>query len=328
MATDRGYPWLKFYPTLLDDPKYLRISNGAKARYIEFYLLAGKADAGGLVVIGDDVASAEDLAFVLHVELEQVEAHIAELLKSTLLTQSCGGYLITRFREEQGPSQADKRTEWKLRQDKKRGKFKPVPAISLVTVPALDDEALVVEEEVTRESRVTSRDVTVTPNKDAIDGQTPLLLLPASFFGKIAKLIGKDCDIKRLREAEQLWLSECQDIGWNVLNEGAFQEFYMNLELKANKRDSRKALEIEQARLEAEKQAEREAYNREHYSFYEPGDVFIEEDTRYRSSGEEVICETWRKPSGKKLQRINLEDVDAENAVLAEKNRQQREGKK
>ena len=169
MTTDRGYPWLKMYPTWLDDPRYMRLSDGSKARSIEFYLLAGRADAGGLLVIGNDVATVDDLAFAVRQSVEAVAAQVEELIKSGLLAKTEDGFIITRFQEEQGPSQTDKRDDWRKRQQRKREKAsgKQVPAKAEALIEELSEEEAVALEgvlalEVTRESRVTIGDVTVT----------------------------------------------------------------------------------------------------------------------------------------------------------------------
>src|SRR5690606_26006413 len=61
-----GYNWLKFRTNLLDTPKFIRLSDQAKAVYFETYLLAGKSDAGGLIVAADNPIGIEDIALLLH----------------------------------------------------------------------------------------------------------------------------------------------------------------------------------------------------------------------------------------------------------------------
>lgn len=172
MTTDRGYPWLKMYPTWLDEPKFLRLTDGAKARYIELYLLAGKADAGGVVALGDGIANHDDIAFLLHRDIDAVCANIQELEKAGLVTTENGVIFLVRFEEEQGPSHAETREKWKERQDKKRGKYvPPVKDVNQVkdVNKALDlekekEEEEEEEEEVTRESRVTTQTPSTSSN--------------------------------------------------------------------------------------------------------------------------------------------------------------------
>lgn len=162
MTTDRGYPWLKFYPTLPEDPKYLRLSDSARARYFELYLLAGKADSGGLLTAGDEIANTEDLAIMLRQPVETLQSHIEELFKSGLVLREGDGLLIKRFQEEQGPSQTEKRDEWKKRQDKHRGKFKEQ------NEDLNKDKEKEEEKEVTQTSRVTH---TTEPTSSSLSSQ-------------------------------------------------------------------------------------------------------------------------------------------------------------
>lgn len=159
MATDRGYPWLKLHTSLLDDLRFMRLSDGARALYLTLYLLAGRADAGGLIVIGEDAASAEDIAYAIRRSLEHVEAQLTELEAAKLLTCAEDGYTISRFAAEQGPSQSERRAEWSERQKRKRAKFKNE---NLNLIKDLEEE----EEghtRITRESRVTNPSAAASP---------------------------------------------------------------------------------------------------------------------------------------------------------------------
>ena len=123
MTTERGYPWLKLWTAYGEDPRFLRLSDAARARFWDLYILAGKADAGGLILAGDNIATLEDLAFILRRETDQVKAAVEELVNASLLTSEAGGWEIARFTEEQGPAQSEKRQKWKERQARKREKF-------------------------------------------------------------------------------------------------------------------------------------------------------------------------------------------------------------
>lgn len=115
-----GYPWLKFRTGLIDDPKYLRLTDQAKVLYFEVYLLAGKSDAGGLVLAGDDPASLDDIAFILRKPLDAIQKGLADLDKCKLLDLSNDQVMVCNFGREQGPSQADRRKAWAERQAKRR----------------------------------------------------------------------------------------------------------------------------------------------------------------------------------------------------------------
>jgi len=109
---DRGYPWIKTYTSLLDNPKYLRMTDTGKAVYFELYLLAGKADAGGLILAGGDIASPDDIAYLLRKDTSLVRAGLSELQASGFITLDGEQVRITSFEAEQGPSQAEKREQW------------------------------------------------------------------------------------------------------------------------------------------------------------------------------------------------------------------------
>ena len=115
-----GYKWLKFRTNLLDDPRFGRLTDLAKALYFDVYLLAGKSDAGGLVLAGDEPASADEVAYILRRTVDAVQAGLTELQASGFVELDAGTVTVCRFAGEQGPSQKDKRKAWALRQAKRR----------------------------------------------------------------------------------------------------------------------------------------------------------------------------------------------------------------
>jgi hypothetical protein len=125
---DRGYPWLKTYTSLLDNPRYLRMTDTAKAVYFELYLLAGKADAGGLLLAGGEIAGPDDIAYLLRRNAGDLRAGLSELQAIKFITLEGEQIRITNFETEQGPSQKDKREQWhkwnQTRADKAKEKEK------------------------------------------------------------------------------------------------------------------------------------------------------------------------------------------------------------
>jgi len=115
-----GYKWLKFRTNLLDDPRFGRLTDLAKALYFDVYLLAGKSDAGGLVLAGDEPASADEIAYILRRPVDVVQAGLAELQAGKFVDLDAGTVTVCGFASEQGPSQKDKRKAWALRQAKRR----------------------------------------------------------------------------------------------------------------------------------------------------------------------------------------------------------------
>jgi len=122
--TSRGYTWLQIRTSLLDDPKYMQLPDQAKAVYFEVYLLAGRSDAGGLILAGDDSANVTDIAYLLRRTDDDTEKALDLLQRAGLV--DLDGYTVTvcRFASEQGPSQAEKRREWAIRQQNKRERAK------------------------------------------------------------------------------------------------------------------------------------------------------------------------------------------------------------
>lgn len=118
--TGVGYSWIKVRTNLLDDQKYFRLSDFAKVLYFELYLLAGKSDAGGLILGGDEPAIDSDLAYILHRSIDELMKGLKDLQVSGLVTIDNGQVIINRFTNEQGPSMADRRKEWAKRQAKRR----------------------------------------------------------------------------------------------------------------------------------------------------------------------------------------------------------------
>ena len=120
--TGVGYSWIKLRTNLLEDQKYFRLSDLAKVLYFELYLLAGKSDAGGLILGGDEPAIDSDLAYILHRSIDELMKGLNDLQASGLVTVDSGQVIINRFTNEQGPSMADMRKEWAKRQAKRRAK--------------------------------------------------------------------------------------------------------------------------------------------------------------------------------------------------------------
>ncbi len=117
--SSNGYNWLKLRTNLIDDPKFMQLPDQAKAIYFETYLLAGKSDAFGLIMAGDKSATVQDLAWILRVQESDLQ-NALDALQHADLVDLDNGVTIKRFAKEQGPSMADKREKWAIRQAKRR----------------------------------------------------------------------------------------------------------------------------------------------------------------------------------------------------------------
>ena len=115
----RGYVWIKIRTNLVDNPKFMQLTDQAKSTYFELYLLAGKSDAFGLVLAGDGPATVQDLAWILRKSDADMQNALDELQRAELVDLD-GGVTVTKFASEQGPTMANQRRQWALRQAKRR----------------------------------------------------------------------------------------------------------------------------------------------------------------------------------------------------------------
>jgi hypothetical protein len=115
----RGYVWIKIRTNLIDNPKFMQLPDQAKSTYFELYLLAGKSDAFGLVLAGDGPATVQDLAWILRKPEPEMQNTLDELQRAGFVNLD-GGVTVTKFASEQGPTMANQRRQWALRQAKRR----------------------------------------------------------------------------------------------------------------------------------------------------------------------------------------------------------------
>jgi hypothetical protein len=120
MSNPASMPWIKFYTRILDHPRFNRLSDSVKWRYVQATLLAGKLDAGGALVIDGQPLTDDEIAYQLRIELATWETDAQAMIEGGILHKNGRGYELPQFMDEQGPSQAEKRKAWKERQDKHR----------------------------------------------------------------------------------------------------------------------------------------------------------------------------------------------------------------
>jgi len=121
--TSNGYVWLKLYTDLVNEPKFMQLSDQAKAIYFETYLLAGKSDAFGLITVSETPATVQDIAWILHRPESDIQESFDALQRAGFIDLD-GGVTITKFKTEQGPSMDEKRKQWALDQRKSRARAK------------------------------------------------------------------------------------------------------------------------------------------------------------------------------------------------------------
>ena len=135
----RGYVWIKIRTNLVDNPKFMQLTDQAKSTYFELYLLAGKSDAFGLVLAGDVTATVQDLAWILRKSDADMQNALDELQRAELVDLD-GGVTVTKFASEQGPTMANQRRQWALRQAKRRALAKGQTWIEPDTEPDTEKE--------------------------------------------------------------------------------------------------------------------------------------------------------------------------------------------
>jgi hypothetical protein len=124
MSDKANYIWIKFHIDLLDDVPFMTLSDSAIAVYLKLYLWAGKSDAGGSITNRNDAMELEEIAWLLRIPVETFKPIISELVDAGFVTLNGNGYEITRFMEEQGPGDDDKREKWRERQRRRRVRMK------------------------------------------------------------------------------------------------------------------------------------------------------------------------------------------------------------
>lgn len=164
MATDDRGLWIKLYQNLVDDPKFARLSDIAKSLYYELYCLAGISDAGGLILVGKDIADIDKIAWRLRRPDDLLKIGLSELSANELISLDDNQVIVARYADEQGPSHEEQREAWRIRQDRHREKTKKESNKEKEKELKIKDKESESESEsdshtdVTGESRVTSAD--------------------------------------------------------------------------------------------------------------------------------------------------------------------------
>lgn len=276
-STLPNYRWIKFGMEYLNEPDFMQLSEGAAGAYLKLYLMAGRADAGGLLCNPNKVFSTSDLAWFLRCTPETISTHLDELSRAGLMAGDGSGYRIVRFLEEQGPGDNAERAKWRDRQDRARararGELEPEPEQE----PKREAEGEPEEEgEVDIESH---GDVTVTqepppppppaaaasfPSKtdeDAFQGYWKAFTGRKLGRNKLSEFFGVIQEEKpanwcsRLRDCLAVWTDICKNHeaeGWSVGNPDAVMELFPEPNLE--ERMERETMRWHDAAKEKERQ--------------------------------------------------------------------------
>jgi len=173
MATKNTY-WIKLYTGLLDNPKFMRLSDEAKWHYTALYLLAKKAEAGGWIIFDKNILAVEDIAFSIHTDFEKLENSVNELIKAGFVVFEGDGKNVLSIVDYEEQQQNDANTEYaekvrenaRLRKQKSRAKINN--SVNAESESESEEESEKNRIEKNRRSHVTSRDGHVT-SKDILD---------------------------------------------------------------------------------------------------------------------------------------------------------------
>ena len=117
--------WVKFYVDQLDDVRLARLGDRAQLRFYQLNLLAGACDAAGALISGDQAMDPAEMAWRLRAQADAVAQDLLELQAAGFADQDEDGtWVLVDFAELQGPTQAEKRAQWRSRQAAKRARAK------------------------------------------------------------------------------------------------------------------------------------------------------------------------------------------------------------
>jgi hypothetical protein len=117
-------PWVKLYTETLDDVKLARLADSQKWRFIQLILLAGECDADGALVTGDSPMTHEDITWRLRIDTKTLVSDLEKLMQLKLIHEEDGVIVVSKFGERQGPTQSEKREQWRKRQKARRERLK------------------------------------------------------------------------------------------------------------------------------------------------------------------------------------------------------------
>ena len=135
--TESKMPWVKLYTETLDDVKVGRLTDSQKWRFVSLVLLAGECDAAGALVTGDSPMTPNDIAWRLRCDAQTLVTDLQKLTEVGLILVENDTVIVTKFAERQGPTQEEKRKQWRDRQNKRRERaIKPVVTQESRVTPA------------------------------------------------------------------------------------------------------------------------------------------------------------------------------------------------
>jgi hypothetical protein len=105
-------PWMKWYTESLDDPKFGRLTDQQKWRFVEACTIAAECDKSGAIIGGDKALTLEDIAWRIRSTVEHIRPDYEMLISLGMILVENGVYTIKNFEKRQGRPWHEKREMW------------------------------------------------------------------------------------------------------------------------------------------------------------------------------------------------------------------------
>ncbi len=112
-----SYHWIKLYHEVLDDPKMARLPDSLWRRTVEAFLLAGRAEAGGLL------PPLADMAWSLRITPEALEADLTILATHSVVEMRAGRWFVSHFAKRQAKETGAERMARQRERQRKRAYY-------------------------------------------------------------------------------------------------------------------------------------------------------------------------------------------------------------
>jgi predicted transcriptional regulator len=107
-------PWLKWYTEALDDPKFGRLTDQQKWRFVEACTIAAECDCDGLLLASEKPMTLEDIAWRIRSTVEHISQDYQTLIELGMIGQNeNGAYYVVNFSKRQGRPWHERRERWK-----------------------------------------------------------------------------------------------------------------------------------------------------------------------------------------------------------------------
>jgi hypothetical protein len=94
--------WIKLPVRYLEDVDFMMLPSEVKWTFIEIYLLAKRANSGGMLRSDGRDYSVDDMAYLLHENSKSFEKRVGQLIDANFLRKEFDCYEISNYEEDQG----------------------------------------------------------------------------------------------------------------------------------------------------------------------------------------------------------------------------------